>query len=92
MGILAANLWVKLILRLLIEKSFGPLLKLIIKMIKDLRDLIVIWVIFLLMFAAIFNLLFVEVTVLFQSDYFVTFYKMFEYSLGSFNVSSDDYC
>ena len=44
------------------------------------------------MFAAIFNLLFVEVTVLFQSDYFVTFYKMFEYSLGSFNVSSDDYC
>ena len=86
LALLAANIWLKLLLRFQITKVFGPLFKVIIKMFQELVLFMAFWLVVLLAFTSVYNLIFANVAEL-ENNFLVIFYKLFEYSQGAFDVS-----
>ena len=58
MAVIASNTWVKLLFKIRVMKQFGPLFKVIQKMILSLLQFIVLWVIELMIFTSVSILLF----------------------------------
>lgn len=53
LALIASNTWIKLLLKLRITKTFGPLFKVIQKMIIDLSSFMILWVLELVIFSSV---------------------------------------
>ncbi len=58
---IAGSYWLKVLSLLKLTKTFGPLIKIIIQMVKDMFRLLLLWVILLMFFACIATMLFSQV-------------------------------
>lgn len=56
----AAFFWFKVLMMLQLTKTFGPMLKIIVAMLKDLGTFSILWVLQLFIFACMGSLLFGE--------------------------------
>ena len=80
--------WFKLLIRLMVTHTFGPLFKVIAMMLFDLAKFMVLWILFLFIFASGATMIFSKL-VGFPS-FIETVVLYFENSLGSW--SADVYC
>ena len=55
---MAANTWLKLLLRMSITRTFGPMFKMLINMMLDLLQFMVLWIVILLTFTCVSCLIF----------------------------------
>jgi hypothetical protein len=58
LAIAAGNTWLKLLLKLRVTKSFGPMFKVLQNMIVDLAQFLILWFIELIMFACVALMIF----------------------------------
>ena len=59
-AVVAASFWFKVLMMLQLTKTFGPMIKIVVSMLKDLATFSVLWIIQLFIFACIGFLIFGE--------------------------------
>lgn len=83
LALTALNIWTKFLLRLRISKRFGPMFKVILKMVGDLLEFMVLWGFVICTFTCVS-------TLIFGSTFYMTFFDAvvwyFEASLGNWDA------
>jgi len=59
-AVVAASFWFKVLMMLQLTKTFGPMIKIVVSMLKDLATFSILWIIQLFIFACIGFLIFGE--------------------------------
>jgi hypothetical protein len=88
MAMIASNTWVKLLFKIRVMKTFGPLFKVINQMILSLAQFMIIWFIEILIFASVTLLVFGSLPKF--DNFFDVLIFYFEAALGSWTI--EPYC
>ena len=58
LSVIASGFWLRMIIMLKLTKTFGPLIRIIVQMLKELMIFLVLWTIQLFIFACVGELIF----------------------------------
>ena len=84
LGIISMLFWMKLFLRLQVQRFFGPFFKVIGRMLIDLVKFLAIWIVMILIFASGAMMFFNPIKK--YPTFFRTFLLLFYYSLGDWDI------
>jgi len=87
LGLLTGNALLKILLRMRMTKTFGPLVQMIIKMTFDLLEFIIFWIFIILTFTCVGSLLWGQYSEPFRAEFFDVVYRFFQVGLGSWETS-----
>ena len=85
LAIISINTWVKVIIKLQITPTFGPMFKVIISMGQDMILFYSLWLIILMSLTSIACIIFMDLPE--YAGFWSALYMHFEYALGAFDSS-----
>jgi hypothetical protein len=86
--VIASAFWMRMILMLKLTKTFGPLIRIIVVMLKELGTFLVLWLIQLFIFACIGEMVFGSLTQ--YHGFFDVLILLFQSSLGMWDLTIYD--
>lgn len=85
LAILSINTWVKVIIKMQVTPTFGPMFKVIVAMFQDLVLFYSLWAVVLMSLTSISCIIFMSLPE--YANFWSALYMHFEYALGAFDTS-----